>query len=119
MKAKLSVEVVNPHAAGIDIGSRSHFVSIGQQPDQVKEFGVYTAEHFKMIHWLKESGIKTIAMESMGSYWQTLFNALQIAGFEVILVNGREIKNVKGKKTDVLDCMWIQQLHTIGLLRGN
>ncbi len=98
MKAKLSVEVVNPHAAGIDIGSRSHFVSIGQEPDQVKEFGVYTAEHLKMIHWLKESGIKTIAMESTGSYWQTLFNALQLAGFEVILVMVERLRMSRVKR---------------------
>ena len=119
MQTKLSVEVINPHAAGIDVGSKSHFVSIGQQSDQVRVFGVYTKDHQEIIKWLERSGITTIAMESTGSYWQTLFSALQSAGFEVLLVNGRDVKNVKGKKTDVLDCMWIQQLHVLGLLRGN
>ncbi len=62
---------------------------------------------------------KTVAMESTGSYWQTIFNSLQAAGFDVILVNGSQIKNVKGRKTDVLDCMWIQKLHSLGLLSGS
>lgn len=119
MKKKVSMEVVNPQAAGIDVGSRSHFVSIGQQKEDVREFGVYTKDHKALIGWLKEANITTIAMESTGSYWQTLFSALQLAGFEVILVNGRDVKNVKGKKTDMLDCTWIQKLHSLGLLRGS
>jgi len=119
MKKTVSIEVVNPQAAGIDIGSRSHYVSIGQTKEDVREFGVYTKDHNEMIGWLKEANITTIAMESTGSYWQTLFSALQLAGFEVILVNGRDVKNVKGKKTDMLDCTWIQKLHSLGLLRGS
>lgn len=119
MKNELKLEVVNPLAAGIDVGSKSHLVCIGQQSDQVREFGVYTKDHQQMIEWLTHAGVKTIAMESTGRYGQTLFSALQSANFEVLLVNGKEIKNVKGKKTDVMDCMWIQQLHSIGLLRGN
>lgn len=94
-------------------------MSIGQEEEDVREFGVYTKDHKAMIEWLKENNIVTIAMESTGSYWQTLFTALQSAGFEVLLVNGRDIKNVKGKKTDVMDCIWIQQLHSLGLLRGS
>jgi len=70
--------------------------------------------HEEMIVWLKEKSITTIAMESTGSYWQTLFSALEEAGFELILVNGKQIKNVKGK-TDVMDCLWIQKLHSLGL----
>lgn len=119
MKKKITMEVVNPFAAGIDVGSRSHFVSIGQKEGHVKEFGVYTKDHKSMITWLKEADITTIAMESTGSYWQTLFSALQLSGFEVILVNGRDVKNVKGKKSDMLDCSWIQKLHSLGLLRGS
>ena len=119
MTKKISMEVVNSNAAGIDIGSRSHFVCIGQAVNQVKEFGVYTDDHNRMIQWLKKSNITTVAMESTGSYWQTLFTALQTEGFEVLLVNGRDIKNVKGKKTDVLDCRWIQKLHSLGLLRSS
>lgn len=118
MKEKTLMDVLNPHAAGIDVGSRSHFVSIGQQPKDVQEFGVYSSDHQVMIKWLKESGVTTIAMESTGNYWQTLFSALQKSGFEVLLVNGRQIKNVKGK-TDVKDCQWIQRLHSLGLLSGS
>lgn len=119
MKKKVSMEVISPMAAGVDIGSKSHFVSIGQGKNDVKEFGIYTKDHEEMISWLKKAKVTTIAMESTGSYWQTLFSALQIAGFEVFLVNGRDIKNVRGKKTDMLDCMWIQKLHSLGLLRGS
>ncbi|UZR97837.1 IS110 family transposase (plasmid) [Chondrinema litorale] len=106
------------------VGSRSHYVSIGQSNDDVREFGVYTKDHKEMINWLKDSGITTIAMESTGSYcratsWQTLFTSLQTEGFEVILVSGHDVQNVKGKKTDMLDCTWIQKLHSLGLLRGS
>jgi transposase len=118
MKEKVAMNVVNPKAAGIDVGSRSHFVSIGQQPNDVREFGVYSSDHHDMIMWLKDSGVTTVAMESTGNYWQTLFSALQLAGFELLLVNGRQIKNVKGK-TDVKDCQWIQKLHCLGLLSGS
>ena len=113
------MEMINTHAAGIDIGSRSHFVCVGQKEEQVKEFGIYTKDHEDLIHWLKSEGVTTIAMESTGTYWQTLFASLQESGFEVLLVNARDIKNVKGKKTDVIDCMWIQKLHSLGLLRGS
>lgn len=118
MKEKVSMNVVNPRATGIDVGSRSHFVSIGQNAKDVREFGVYSPDHKELINWLKDEGIQTIAMESTGNYWQRLFSALQLAGFEVLLVNGRQIKNVKGK-TDVKDCQWIQKLHSLGLLSGS
>ncbi len=118
-KKELALQIVNPYAAGIDVGSRSHFVAVDQNAASVKEFGVYTKDHIRMIEHLRNAGITTIAMESTGSYWQTLFNALQSAGFEVLLVNGSQTKNVKGKKTDVLDCMWIQKLHSLGLLSGS
>jgi transposase len=116
---KLSLEVLNPNCAGIDVGSRFHMVAVGQKAGEVRRFGVYTEDHHTLIHWLKECKITSIAMESTGSYWQTLFDALQNAEFEVLLVNGNQVKNVKGKKTDVLDCMWIQKLHSLGLLRGS
>jgi transposase len=116
---KLNMTIVNTHAAGIDIGSRSHLVAVGQQVNDVREFGVYTQDYESLILWLKERKVKTIAMESTGNYWQTLFTALQTAGFEVLLVNGQHVKNVKGKKTDVQDCQWIQKLHSLGLLSGS
>lgn len=118
MEEKISMKIHNPFAAGIDIGSRSHFVAVGQDLKHVREFGVYTSDHFKIIEFLKEHSIQTIAMESTGNYWQTLFAALQSAGFDVYLVSGKQIKNVKGK-TDIKDCMWIQRLHSLGLLTSS
>jgi transposase len=118
-KKELPLQIVNLNAAGIDVGSRSHFVAIDQIKDNVREFGVYTKDHEEMVRFLRSKNISTVAMESTGSYWQTLFNALQKAGFEVLLVAGAQTKNVKGRKTDVIDCMWIQKLHSLGLLSGS
>lgn len=116
---KISMEIVNPRAAGIDIGSRSHWVAIGQGPTDFKEFGVYNEDLFAIAQWLRESGIKTVAMESTGTYWQSLYAVLMAEGFQVILCNGKFTKNIKGKKTDIQDCQWIQKLHSIGLLSGS
>ena len=116
---KISMEIVNPRAAGIDIGSRSHWVAIGQGPNDFREFGVYNEDLFAIAQWLKESGIKTVAMESTGTYWQSLYAVLMAEGFQVILCNGKFTKNIKGKKTDIQDCQWIQKLHSIGLLSGS
>lgn len=109
--------VINFNVAGIDIGSKSHFVAIGQNKEDVREFGINTVEHQKLIDYLKVNGIEKIAMESTGNYWQTLFSKLQDSNFEVILVPGSQTKNGI-KKTDVLDCQWIQRLHSLGLLSG-
>ena len=119
MKKKVSMEVINPHAAGIDVGSRSHFVAVGQGKEEVREFGVYNEDLQAICGWLKEHQIRSVAMESTGTYWQSLFTVLQEAGFRVILCNGKFTKNIKGKKTDVQDCQWIQKLHAIGLLSGS
>jgi hypothetical protein len=116
---ELSLQIVNLRAAGIDVGSRSHMVAIDQNRENVREFGVYTKDYEELIVYLRNVGITTIAMESTGTYWQTLFNSLQAAGFEVMLVGGNQTKNVKGRKTDVIDCMWIQKLHSLGLLSGS
>jgi hypothetical protein len=119
-KSKITkMSVVNPNAAGIDVGGKSHFVAIGQDKKDVREFGVYTDDLHEIAKWLAANGIVTVAMESTGSYWQQLFTILQEYGLNVILVNGRFAKNVKGKKTDVKDCQWIQKLHSIGLLQGS
>lgn len=72
-----------------------------------------------MVNWLKKTGITTVAMESTGVYWIPVYDMLEEHGFEVLLVNARHIKNVPGRKTDVIDCQWIQQLHSYGLLRGS
>lgn len=116
---ELALQVVNLHAAGIDVGSRSHMVAIDQNKENVREFGVYTKDHEQLVIYLRSVGVTTVAMESTGSYWQTLFNSLQTAGFEVLLVGGNQTKNVKGRKTDVIDCLWIQKLHSLGLLSGS
>jgi len=115
----IKMDVVNPHAAGIDIGSRSHWVAIGQQEQDIKEYGVFNEDLFSMAKWLKENHIKTIAMESTGTYWQNLYSVLISQGFHVILCNGKFTKNIKGKKTDIKDCQWIQRLHSLGLLSSS
>ena len=115
----ISMEVVNPQAGGIDVGSRSHWVAVGQTPQDVREFGVYNQDLFIMADWLEAKNITTIAMESTGTYWQNLYAVLISRGFQVILCNGKFTKNIKGKKTDVLDCQWIQKLHTLGLLSAS
>lgn len=112
--ATISMPVVNPNAAGIDAGSRSHFVCVAQ--DNVKEFPSHTAGLHEICEHFKAHGIKTVAIESTGFYWQQLFTMLQSYGFEVIVINARHLKNVKGHKTDVVDSKWIQLLHSIGLL---
>ena len=118
-KKNVKMEVVNPNAAGIDIGSRSHFVAVGQGEADVREFGVYNEDLIAIAAWLKTNEVKTVAMESTGTYWQSLFAVLQAEGFQVILCNGKFTKNIKGKKSDVQDCQWIQKLHTLGLLTGS
>jgi transposase len=112
---------INANAAGVDIGSRSHFVAIPSDRDKnhVREFDTFTTDLHKLADWLSLHGITTVAMESTGVYWIPLFELLEDKGFEVHLVNAHDIKNVPGRKTDILDCQWIQQLHTYGLLRGS
>lgn len=116
---EISMEVINRHAAGIDIGSRSHWVAVGQKEDEVCEFGVFNEDLYSISQWFKEKNIKTVAMESTGTYWQALYAILLSEGFEVLLCNGKFTKNIKGKKTDIKDCQWIQKLHTLGLLSGS
>lgn len=116
---KILMEIVNPQAAGIDVGSRSHFVAIGQQDKDVREFGVFNQDLYQMAQWLEENKVKTVAMESTGTYWQNLYAVLLSKGFKVILCNGKFTKNIKGKKSDVMDCQWIQKLHSLGLLSSS
>lgn len=122
--AKLPSELtrVNPDAAGIDIGSASHFVAVppGRDEETVREFKSFTSDLYAIADWLKKCGIKTVAMESTGVYWIPLFEILEARGFEVLLVNPRHLKNVPGRgKSDVIDCQWIQKLHSFGLLSGS
>ncbi len=115
-KKEASMPVVNPHAAGIDVGSRSHFVAVGQRAEDVREFGVYSDDLEALCKWLKAGGVTAVALESTGTYWQNLFVKLQDFGLNPILVSGKFTKNVQGKKTDVQDCQYIQKMHTMGLL---
>ena len=115
--ATITMPIVNLGAAGIDVGSRSHFVCVSQ--DNVKEFKSTTSGLHEIAQHLLFHEIKTIALESTGFYWQQLFVLLQSYGFEVILVNARHVKNVKGHKTDVVDSKWLQLLHSIGLLSNS
>ena len=111
---------VNLNAAGIDVGASSHFVAVSgsSAEEPVREFDAYTAELYRMADWLVECGVETVAMESTGVYWIPLFGVLEERGLEVLLVDPRRLKIVPGRKTDVVDCQWLQQLHTYGLLSG-
>lgn len=115
----IAMKIINPHAAGIEIGCRSHFVAVGEYNGDVREFGVYNEDLKAISDWLKESQIKAVAMGSSGTYWQSLYAILLSDGFQVVLCNGKFIKNTKCRKTDLQDCQWIQRLHSIRLLSGS
>jgi transposase len=124
-KKKVSIdqgwETINPHAAGIDIGSKEHFVCVpsGSSQTPVRRFGTCTADLEALADWLKECGVTSVAMEATGVYWIPVFQILEARGLAPLLVNPRQTKNVAGRKTDVQDCQWIQRLHTYGLLQGS
>jgi transposase len=111
---------VNLLAAGIDIGAQSHFVAVPEDLDAtpVREFAAFTGDLQRLADWLMSLGIRTVAMESTGVYWIPLYELLVERGLAVLLVDARHVRNVPGRKSDVLDCQWLQQLHTYGLLRG-
>lgn len=114
------LEHLNIMAAGIDIGSNSHFVAVPEGCDvvNVRKFSSFTPDLHDLADWLEKCKVSTVVMESTGVYWIPLFELLESRGFEVKLVDARHVKNVSGRKTDVLDCQWLQQLHTYGLLQG-
>ena len=111
---------VHLHAAGIDVGSEFHFVAVPADRVEVpvRKFGAFTVDLEALADWLTLCGIETVALESTGVYWIALFELLEFRGFQVLLVDPRRLKTVPGRKTDVLDCQWLQQLHTFGLLAG-
>jgi transposase len=113
-----SFRIINPDAAGIDIGASSHFVAVPSDRDKetVREFGCFTPDLQSMIDWLKKCKVKTVVMESTGSYWIPVFEMLEQAGIEANLVDSHHVKNIRGRKSDVIDCQWLQQLHAHGLL---
>lgn len=118
-KKKMEMEIINSNAAGIDVGSKSHYVAVGQALEDVQEFDVYAEDLQAICQHLKEYGITSVAMESTGDYWQNLFTELIRHGFEVVLCNGKFTKHAKGRKTDVKDARWIQKLHSLGLLTSS
>lgn len=121
-KAKKGFNVIRTQAAGIDLGSREHYVACPPKADgeaNVKHFGTTTPQLHLLCDWLEEEGIESIAMESTGVYWIPIYELLEDRGFEVLLANASSLSRVPGRKTDMLDCQWIQLLHSCGLLRGS
>jgi transposase len=112
---------INHDAAGIDVGNAQHWVAVpaGRDPVSIRMFGCFTADLHALANWLMKCGIKTVAMESTGVYWIPLYEVLESRGFQVCVVNARQAKNLPGRKTDVKDCQWLQQLHTYGLLTAS
>lgn len=115
------LRILQPNAAGIDIGSTEIYIAIPEDrsDEPIRCFETFTRDLHNAAKWLKQSGIESIAMESTGVYWIPVFQILESYGFDVFLVNARHVKNVPGRKTDVQDCQWIQYLHSVGLLRGS
>ena len=115
------LSTINPDAAGIDIGSTFHVVAVPSDRDDrpVRTFRTFSSDLHQLADWLTAVGITTVAMESTGVYWIPVFEILEARGFEVLLVNARDVKHVPGRKSDVNDAQWLQQLHQHGLLRGS
>ena len=115
------LSTISPNAAGIDVGATFHVVAVPADRDErpVRTFRTFSGDLYHLADWLQEVGIQTVAMESTGVYWIPVFEILEARGFEVLLVNARHVKSVPGRKTDVNDAQWLQQLHQYGLLRGS
>jgi transposase len=117
----VSLPVIEPNAAGIDIGATEIYVAVPADRDAepIRSFPTFTVDLERLADWLEQCQIRTAAMESTGVYWIPLFQILEKHKIEVRLVNAHHVKNVPGRKTDVSDCQWIQHLHSVGLLRGS
>jgi transposase len=115
------LEVVHPHAAGIDVGNSTHYVAVRPDRDQepVRRFECFTADLHRLADWLQSRGAKTVAMQSTGDYWIPLYEILEEHGLEVYLVDARHTKNLPGRKSDVQDSEWLLKLHTYGLLNNS
>jgi len=115
------LDVVHPHAAGIDVGNSEHYVAIApdKSAEAVRRFGCFTADLRDLAQFLKAHGILSVVMQSTGVYWIPLYDVLEEAGFEVYLVNARDTKNLPGRKSDVQESQWLLKLHTYGLLRNS
>jgi transposase len=112
---------LNRNAAGIDVGNAEHYVAVpvGRDPEPVRKFGSFTADLHRMAQWLKACGIETVVMQATGVYWVALYQILEENRFQVNVVNARHTKTLPGRKTDVLECQWLQKLHTFGLLNNS
>jgi transposase len=115
------LEVVQPHAAGIDVGNSAHYAAV--RPDRdwqpVRRFECFTADLYRLADWLQNCGVKTVALQSTGVYWISLYDILEERGFQVYLVNARHTKNLPGRKSDVQESQWLMKLHTYGLLNNS
>jgi len=113
--------VVNPNAAGLDVGSEEMWAAVpaDRDPQPVRVFGTFTPDLYALADWLEACGIETVVMESTGVYWIPVYEILEARGFQVQVVNARHVKNVPGRKSDDKDCQWLQRLHTYGLLSGS
>ena len=116
-----SLQLVQPNAAGLDIRAREIWacVPLGRARESVRMFGTFTPDLHALADWLVACGVDTVAMESTGVYWILIFELLEARGLTVYLVNVRHIKNVPRRKSDYLDCQWIQKLHSLGLLSAS
>ena len=115
------LDVMHPHAAGIDVGNSAHYVAVrpDRDPDSVRRFECFTADLHRLADWLQQCGVTTVAMQSTGVYWIPLYEILDARGLEVYLVNARHTKNLPGRKSDVQESQWLLKLHTYGLLRNS
>ena len=115
------LDVMHPHAAGIDVGNSAHYVAVrpDRDPDSVRRFECFTADLHRLADWLEHCGVTTVAMQSTGVYWIPLYEILDARGLEVYLVNARHTKNLPGRKSDVQESQWLLKLHTYGLLRNS
>ena len=118
------MEIVHPHAGGIDCGAQEHYVAVPPQSVEsgepfVRCFSAFTEGLDALVEWLKACGVTTVAIEATGVYWIALCQKLEAAGIEVFLVNARHVRHVPGRKTDVKDCQWLQRLHSFGLLSAS
>jgi transposase len=120
-RQRTKLQMIYTRAAGIDVGSTFHVVAVPPEraAEPVQTFQSFPGDLYRLATWLVEIGVTTVAMASTGIYWIPVFDILEAHGLEVLRVNAQHVKPVPGRKTDVNDAQWLQQLHTSGLLRGS